>query len=259
MASGTNSLTIGGAYDNTNRVAKFTTVSYDPSWMFDSTIELSVCSDYGAANSIGYTVQNLKVKYAALPLALSIINFSNTGLNLTFLSYNIFLVTMIADDKLDDGNGKNLKNSQGTLGSATLSMSPPNWNSDGGMTFTASNQYIELPNFIPSASDLAITTSVTFAFYIKIDTAPSVTTNVMSYYCTSVKYLKWQSMKIFLFLDSRCCFLCSNHSKRTIHNFSRRCNFERNHQFLSRKMDYGHCNILLYFWRLWCIKHLHRQ
>ena len=93
---------------------------------------------------------------------------------------------MIGDYKLDDGSGKKLKNSQGTLGSAALSSSPPNWDSYGGITFTASDQYIELPNFIPSASDLTITSSVAFTFYIKIDTAPSTTSNIMSYYCTSV-------------------------------------------------------------------------
>ncbi len=173
MVSGKKYITLGGAYDNNNRVAKFLTVNYHSSWKFDSTTELSVCSDYGGADSIGCTVQNLKINYDAYSQTNSVITFANT-------------VTMLGDYKLDDGSGKKLKNSQGSLGSATLSSSSPDWNSDGGVTFTASNQYIELPNFIPSASDLTITNSVAFTFYMKIDTAPSTTINLMTYYCTSV-------------------------------------------------------------------------
>ncbi len=81
-------MTIGGVYDNVNKIAKFKTVSYDPSWMFDSTIEMSVCSDYGGVNSIACTVQNLKVKYDAYPAIFSIIQFANKGLNLTFLNFS---------------------------------------------------------------------------------------------------------------------------------------------------------------------------
>ncbi len=92
---------------------------------------------------------------------------------------------MLGDYKFSNNDGK-LKNSQGALGSAILSLTPPAWNSDGGLTFSSPIQYIELPNFIPSASDLTITTSVAFTFYIRIDSAPSSTTNIMSYYCTSV-------------------------------------------------------------------------
>ena len=128
MVSGTNYMTVGGVYNNINKIAKFTTVSYDPSWMFDSTLEMSVCSDYGGVNSIGCTVQNLKIKYASYPSILSTIDFTNSGFNRRFLCYNI-LVTMIADYKLNEGSGNKLKNSQGTLSSATLSSSPPIWTS----------------------------------------------------------------------------------------------------------------------------------
>lgn len=79
MASGNNYLTAGSVYDSIYKVNKFTTVGYDSSWFFDSTLEMSVCSDYGGANSIECTVQNLKVKYIADPVDYSIIDFTNTG------------------------------------------------------------------------------------------------------------------------------------------------------------------------------------
>jgi len=188
MVSGDNYMMIGGVYDYTNKIAKFLTVSYHSTWKFDSTTELSVCSDYAGTNSIGCTVQNLKINYAAYSDAYSVISFANTGFYRLHFSHFNLLVTTLGDYKLDDGSGKKLKNSQGALGSAALSSSPPTWISDGGMTFTASDQYIELPNFIPSASDLIITASVAFTFYIKVDTKPSNYPNVMTYYCTSVKY-----------------------------------------------------------------------
>lgn len=94
---------------------------------------------------------------------------------------------MLADYQLNEGSGTSLSNSQGTLTSATLSASPPTWNSDGGLSFTSVSQYIQLPNFIPSASGLTITASLAFTFYIKIDTAPATTSNLISYYSVPVK------------------------------------------------------------------------
>ncbi len=90
MVPGTNYLALGGVYDDTNKLGKSLTVSYDSTWMFDSTIELSVCSDYGGANSIGCTVQNLKVNYAAHPTSQSLITFANTGFYRPIFHISIF-------------------------------------------------------------------------------------------------------------------------------------------------------------------------
>lgn len=86
MAPGSNYLTAGAAYDSANIISKSTTMSYGSDWKFDSTLEMSVCSDYGGTNSIECTVQNLKVKYAGYSSTDSIIDFANTGFVLSIFN-----------------------------------------------------------------------------------------------------------------------------------------------------------------------------
>jgi len=52
---------------------------------------------------------------------------------------------------------------------------------------SVANQYIQLPGFIPAGQDSAVTTSLSFFFYLKIDEAPTTTATILSYFCNSVK------------------------------------------------------------------------
>jgi len=83
-------VTGGGIVENTNNISPAIPISvtYGSDWAFDSTLKISVCSDYDGTNSIECTVQNLKVKYYFYGSVLSAIDFANQGLFL-FLCYSL--------------------------------------------------------------------------------------------------------------------------------------------------------------------------
>ncbi len=173
-----------GAINTAAQITSLTTpgVTYGSDWLFDSTLQFSVCSDSDGSNAIGCKVQNLKIVndyYTAGPIA----NFASQ-------------VTMLGDYKLND---QSLANSQGTLTAISLcnlaiffliviflAASAPTWISETGLELTSKSQYIQLPGFIPSALDLTITASVAFAFYIKVDTTPSSADTILSYTSSTV-------------------------------------------------------------------------
>jgi len=96
-------------------------LNYGSDWVFDSSLEISICSDTNKDNSIGCIAQNLKVFYYYYG-STSTIDFANSGsVFLPFLAdLNLIIATLIADYKLDEGNGNTLTNPQGTIGDITL-------------------------------------------------------------------------------------------------------------------------------------------
>jgi len=120
LATGSDAFSGGGITENTNNVFSGIAVTYGSDWSFDSTLKISVCSDYDGSNSLGCTVQNLKVQYYFYSTLLSVIDFANQGLDSISLLPNSLLVTMLADYQLNEGTGTTLSNSQGTLGPASL-------------------------------------------------------------------------------------------------------------------------------------------
>jgi len=80
LANGKNGFTGGGIVGNTNNPSSTSiTVTYGSDWSFDSTLQISVCSDYDGSSSLGCTVQNLKVQYYFYLSLLSVIDFANQG------------------------------------------------------------------------------------------------------------------------------------------------------------------------------------
>ena len=68
----------------------------------------------------------------------------------------------------------------------TLVISAPAWNSETGLEFTGPNQHIQLPGFLPSNSDLTVTTSLGFSLYLTIDTVPTSEPYIFYYWCSQV-------------------------------------------------------------------------
>lgn len=111
-----NKFTGGGLVRDGNGANILTTadgLNYGSDWVFDSSLVVSVCSDYDGTDSIGCKIRNLKVFYSFYG-DVTTIDYGNS-------------VTVIGDYKLNEGKGTTLKNSQGTLSSATLSATPPIW------------------------------------------------------------------------------------------------------------------------------------
>jgi len=176
LTAGSHKFAVGGLMEDGNNIGTLTAadgLDYGFGWTFDSSLVISVCSDYNKVNSIGCKAQNLKVFYSIYQYTSSL-DFANS-------------VTLIGDYKLNEGKGNTLKNSKGKLASSTLHATSPTWIPDGGIQFTSGSEYIDIPGFTPSASDLAVSSSVSFIFYLKIDSAPAVgtTANIISYTCFS--------------------------------------------------------------------------
>jgi len=63
---------------------------------------------------------------------------------------------------------------------------------DSGIGFTfKTNQYIQVPAFIPPADDSAVTLSLGFSFYLRLDQAPATDGLVFTYWCMSVSNLSF--------------------------------------------------------------------
>jgi len=77
---------------------------------------------------------------------------------------------------------------------------------DDGISFTSGSEYIELPGFIPSASDLTVSTSATFLFYLKMDSAPASGTsaNIISYKLSSVIHISIFKSSNKIFIEFSC-------------------------------------------------------
>ena len=69
----------GNFHDNVTSVDG---LSYGSNWAFDSSLMISVCSDYNKANSIGCKVQNMKVLSVLFERTRSIY-FTNSGFSLS--------------------------------------------------------------------------------------------------------------------------------------------------------------------------------
>ncbi len=107
LASGSNEFAVGALTDNKNTFLSYTSISYGANWVFDSTLDISLCSDYNKVKSIACRLQNVKVIYSKVGTYLSIPDLANT-------------VTIRADYKLNQGSGKSPANSHGSFGSAKL-------------------------------------------------------------------------------------------------------------------------------------------
>ncbi len=60
-----------------------------------------------------------------------------------------------------------------------------------GLDFLDASQYIQLPGFLPSASDLTVISSLGIALYIRIDEIPPAYGYIFYYECTQMQDIIW--------------------------------------------------------------------
>ncbi len=75
-----------------------TTLMYDPTWAFDSSTKITICSGENGGLQANCIVQNLKVSFK-IPIQFVTMPFSNVP-------------NLIGDYKIDEGRGGSLTNSQ---------------------------------------------------------------------------------------------------------------------------------------------------
>jgi len=141
-------------------------LTFGSGWTFDSSLKIYICSTVTGANAGTCIVNNLDIWHT----------FINSGTkNLFWWGLNPILIgnyrfhaqtgTVVSDAARKMGPGYLGSSTEITVDTTT---SPAYSTTENGIIFTATNQYVRLPVFIPSPANPMSTASVSLNFWINL-------------------------------------------------------------------------------------------